>query len=231
MRLRQGAFSAVTDYGDDPAAVAVRWQAAGAQRIHVVDLDAARTGRTTPENRAAVRAILAAVSIPVQMGGGLRTLEAAEAALEMGIDRLVFGTVLARDPAFAAEALGRYGEHAAAGIDARDGRVAVQGWQEVTGEDAVAFARRMAALGACRIIFTDISRDGMLVGVNHAALRTIVDAVDTPVIASGGVAGMDDIVALIGPGAPPVDGVIIGKALYAGRLDLAEAIRVAGAGC
>ncbi len=228
VRLSQGRFDAVTDYGDDPVAVARRWQAEGAQWLHVVDLDGARTGRASVENQAVVARIACEVGLPIQFGGGVRTAETVARMLELGVARVVVGTAAARDAALAQSLFRDYGAHIAVGVDARDGMVAVQGWQESSGEAAPTFVARMAQLGAARFIFTDIARDGMLQGVNLVSLALVAASVPhIPVIASGGVATLADLDALKvlrAATAPNIDGVIIGKALYAGTVSLADAL-------
>ncbi len=228
VRLEQGDYNVVTIYGDDPVEMAHRWKNEGAQWLHLVDLDGAKSGVSSPENRDAIRKIAAAVGLPLQCGGGIRNEEAVERALSDGITRIVIGTSASRDPVFAAKMFSLYGDKIAVGVDARNGLVAVQGWQEHDGEEAGVFVKRMADLGASRFIFTDIARDGMLQGVNLAALAQVALAVpEVPVIASGGVAGLRDIAALRElkeKSAPNLDGVIIGKALYAGTLSLEEAL-------
>ena len=226
VRLRQGDFDAVTNYGDDPLVVARRWQAEGAKWLHIVDLDGARLGQTSAENTAAVRAIAAETGLPIQLGGGIRSADVARRMLMLGVARVVVGTAAARDAKLAAELFEEFGEQMAVGVDARDGMVAVQGWQEHSGENALLFVQRMANLGAKRFIFTDIARDGMLEGVNLSSLAQVAAAVPrVPVIASGGVADIGDIAALLEvarQSAPNVEGVIIGKALYANRILLPE---------
>ncbi len=231
VRLRQGDFDAVTNYGDDPLAVARRWQAEGAKWLHIVDLDGARLGQTSEENVAAVRGIVRETGLPVQLGGGIRSAAVAQRMLALGVARVVVGTAAARDAKLAQELFAVYGDKIAVGVDARDGIVAVQGWQEHSGENALVFVQRMADLGAKRFIFTDIARDGMLEGVNLAALAQVAAAApQIPVIASGGVTGIEDIAALLevaANSAPNVEGVIIGKALYAGRIALPDVLAIA----
>ena len=228
VRLIQGDFAQVTTYGDDPVAMAQKWQDQGAHWLHVVDLDGARTGQSSDENVAAIKGIVDATGLPVQVGGGIRSLEAAARILELGVARAVVGTAAAQNPELTGELLARFGNNIAIGVDARDGMVAVHGWQEHSGETAIAFVRRLAGMGAARFIFTDIARDGMLQGVNLAALAQVAQAVpNIPVIASGGVATISDVDALHtlqAQSAPNVDGVIIGKALYAGTVTLADAL-------
>ena len=229
VRLEQGQFDAVTTYSADPVEVARRWRDEGARWIHVVDLDAARTGVHEAQNAAVVRKIVSEVGVPVQFGGGVRTLEAAERVLGMGVTRVVVGTAAARDAALAQSLFAKYGDRVAVGVDAKDGIVAVHGWQEASGEPATDFVRRMAELGATRFIFTDIARDGMLQGVNEEALREVAAAAPTVAFtASGGVATLDDIDCLNrlhATTSPNVDAVIIGKALYAGAVTLPEVLK------
>ena len=225
VRLLQGKFDQETVYSNDPVEVARRWEAEGAPRIHVVDLDGARAG--APQNLAIVAKIAAAVRIPIQMGGGVRSLEIAHTVLGAGVQRVIIGTSAALDPTIALEVFGSLGDRSILGVDARDGFVAVRGWEEVTGEKAIDFAGRMVALGAPRVIYTDISRDGMLQGVNVGAVADMVEAAGVPVIASGGVTTLHDIEALVSLNLPGLEGVITGKALYAGSLTLAEALAAA----
>ncbi len=226
VRLQQGAFETAARVAEDPVKVAKKFEAEGAKRIHVVDLDGARVG--TPQNVPMIRAILRAVSIPVQVGGGLRTPELIERVVNLGADRVIVGTAAATDPINAAETLARYGDKIIVGADAKEGFVAIGGWIERTDEAIETFGKRLVALGARRFLFTDIARDGMLEGVNAEATQRFAAAVGVPVLASGGVAGPEDIstlAALVQPNG--IEGVIIGKALYAGRLTLADALRLA----
>lgn len=228
VRLEQGRFDAVTTYSDDPLAMAEQWRALGAQWLHVVNLDGARTGLMEGRTPDAVRRIVEQVGLPVQLGGGMRHPDMVKRMLDLGVARVVVGTAVAGDPAIARTLLEPFGERVAVGVDARDGLVAVQGWQEHVGEQAVAYVARLAELGARRFIFTDIARDGMLQGINLASLAQVAAAVPhLPVIASGGVASLADIDALHDLKArtvPNIDGVIIGKALYAGAVTLPEVL-------
>lgn len=219
VRLYQGDYARETVFADDPVAMAQRWQAAGAVRLHVVDLDGAAAGR--PVNGDVVRRIVAAVSIPVQLGGGLRTLADIAAALEAGVARAILGTAAIEDEALLEEACRRYGDAIAVAIDARGGVVAVRGWREATTVEAVVLASRVIELGARRLIYTDVLRDGTLTGPNVEATAALVAAVPVPVIASGGVSSLDDLRRLAAVG---VEGAIVGQALYTGAIDLAEAI-------
>ena len=220
VRLLRGDMNAATVFNDDPAAQARAFAAAGCAWIHVVDLDGAFAGR--PENAAAVEAILAAVPVPVQLGGGIRDMAAVEGWLGKGVARVILGTAAVRDPAFVRAAAARFPGRVAVGIDARDGRVAVEGWAETTDLAAADLARRFEDAGVAAIIFTDIDRDGAMQGPNVEATAALARAVSIPVIASGGVSSLDDLRALKACGAP-LDGVISGRALYDGRIDPAEA--------
>lgn len=228
VRLQKGDFGTASKVAEDPVVVARSFAEQGAPRIHVVDLDGSKTG--VQHNAPIVRAILEAVSVPVQVGGGVRTVEAAKKLLDLGADRVIVGTTAARDETLIGEMLSRFGERIIVGADGKDGYVAVHGWLESTGETVEDFGRRMVALGARRLLFTDIGRDGMLEGANVEATRRLARAVGVPVIASGGVSGIEDIEKLVGAQPDGVEGVITGKAIYAGRLSLADALRVASAG-
>jgi phosphoribosylformimino-5-aminoimidazole carboxamide ribotide isomerase len=213
-------------YGEDPAAVAARFAAHPLRRLHVVDLDGARSGR--PENGAAIRAILAAAGkVPVQVGGGLRTLADVEARLALGVDRVVLGTAALRDPALVRDAAKKHPGRIAVGIDAREGRVAVQGWLEASDVTARDLALRFEDAGVAAIVYTDIARDGMLAGPNLEQTAALAEALAIPVIASGGASSEDDVrrsCALAGRG---VAGLIVGRALYTGAVDLARALEIA----
>ena len=225
VRLQRGAFETEARVAEDPVKVARAFQDQGAVRLHIVDMDGARMG--SPQNVPVIRQILRQVSIPVQVGGGLRTPEMVERVVNLGVDRVVIGTLAAIDAVNAAEILARFGEKVVVGADARDGFVAVQGWMQHTDEAVEAFGRRLVQMGACRFLFTDIARDGMLEGVNSEATQAFAEAVGVPVIASGGVAGPNDITALVRLQPLGVEGVIVGKALYAGALTLADALHIA----
>ena len=230
VRLIQGEFDQVTYYGDDPVEVAKRWKSEGAKWLHIVDLDGAKTG--SQANFETLKAILKAVDLPVQFGGGVRTAESVRKMLDAGVTRCVVGTAVAKDADLAESLFQVFGDRVAVGVDARDGFVAIQGWQEHIGEKAHDFVLRMSKLGAKRFIFTDIARDGMLSGVNRIALAQVAAAVPhLPIIASGGVATLEDISALKllrSETSANVDGVIIGKALYAGTVSLSAALDMAG---
>ncbi len=225
VRLRQGRMEDDTVYSGDPGAVAARWQAEGARRIHVVDLDGAFAGR--PENLEAVRAIRRAVTVPLELGGGIRDAATAERLLGEGIDFAILGTVALEDPGLVERLSASHPGRILVGIDARGGRVAVRGWADVSETPAVDLGRRLAAAGAAGFIFTDIERDGMQTGVNLDATGEFARACGVPVIASGGVSSLDDIRRLKPLEADGVTGVITGRALYEGTLDLAEAMAVA----
>jgi len=224
VRLQQGRADAETVYSDDPAAVAKRWENEGARYLHVVDLDGAFEGE--PRNGDSVRAILRAVQIPVQLGGGLRDRDRIQQALEMGVTRIVLGTKACDAPDFVEGLVGDLGPRIVVGIDARDGFVAVKGWTEKTQLSAVEFARQISGLGVRNVIFTDVSADGMLTGPNYDGIAKMCDAVTCNVIASGGVSKPDDVRRLQRLAAEQsgknLVGVIIGKALYDGRINLME---------
>jgi phosphoribosylformimino-5-aminoimidazole carboxamide ribotide isomerase len=223
VRLLQGRKEDATVYSDDPVATAIRWQSAGAKLLHIVDLDGAFTGEQ--KNFDAIKAIRKAVDMDIEVGGGIRDIERIKLIMGLGVNRAILGTVLAKDPGLLEAASGLFPGRIIAGIDARDGKVAVKGWTEVTSFPAVDFARKMELLGAAGIIYTDISRDGMLSGPNIEATKRIADSVKIPVIASGGISAIEDIRRLLD--AKGIWGAITGKAIYSGSLDLREAIRVA----
>ncbi|MFN6955885.1 MAG: 1-(5-phosphoribosyl)-5-[(5-phosphoribosylamino)methylideneamino]imidazole-4-carboxamide isomerase [Acetobacteraceae bacterium] len=226
VRLARGEMDRATVYSADPAAQARAFADAGFAWVHVVDLDGAFAGK--PANAEAVRGILAAVpGAKVQLGGGIRSMAVAEAWLAAGVARIILGSAAVKDPAFAREACRAFPGRVALGIDAKDGMVATEGWAEVSDVPAVELARRFEDAGAAAIITTDIARDGMLTGVNVAATATMARAVSVPVIASGGVAGVADLVALREAKAG-IAGAILGRALYEGRLTPAEALAAAG---
>ena len=222
VRLVHGDMAQETVFHDDPAEPARQFQAAGCDWLHLVDLNGAFEGR--PVNAAAVEAILDAVSIPAQLGGGVRDRAVLETWLEKGVRRIILGTAAVRDPAFVREACRAHPGHIAVGIDARDGKVAVQGWAEATELDVLDLARRFEDAGVAAIIYTDINRDGAMQGPNVAATAELARSIRIPVIASGGVSSMEDLAALKTCGAP-LDGVISGRALYDGSLNPTEAAR------
>ena len=224
VRLLRGEMDAATVYNDDPAAQARAFRDAGCAWVHVVDLDGAFAGR--PVNADAVRAILAAVDVPMQLGGGIRDRAGIEAWLEAGVARVVLGTVALRDPALVIAACRAHPGRIAVGIDARGGKVAVEGWAETAEITAEELALKFEDAGVAALVFTDIDRDGALQGPNLAATAALARRLSTPVIASGGVASLDDLKAIAGLAGDGVAGAIVGRALYDGRVDAAEAARV-----
>ena len=220
VRLLQGRADAETVFSDDPVAMARRWQDSRARRLHVVDLDGAFAGR--PSQTELVRAMIAAVRIPVQVGGGLREIAHVEMVLEAGARWAIVGTRAALDPAFLGQVCERFGEQVMVGIDASDGRVAVDGWTRVLDLDAIALARDAAAAGAAAIIYTDIARDGTQNGPNLWSTEAVAKAAGIDVFASGGVGSLDDIRQLAT--VPDLAGVIVGRALYSGAVDLGAAL-------
>ena len=219
VRLYQGDYDQVTTYDANPVRVALRWQEAGADWLHIVDLDGAAAGH--PVNSDLIRDIRKETTFHIEVGGGLRTLEDIELILQLGVDRVILGTVAIKDPALLKEALLRWGERIVVGLDARAGKVAISGWRENSQVDAVALAQELCVLGVQRFIYTDISRDGSLQGPNLAALQTMQRAVSCAIIASGGVSSLADLRALSTAG---VEGAIVGKAIYTGDVDLATAL-------
>jgi phosphoribosylformimino-5-aminoimidazole carboxamide ribotide isomerase len=217
VRLEQGDMARATVFNLDPAAQAASFAAQGFEYLHVVDLDGAFVGK--PMNAHAVEAMLAAVSMPVQLGGGIRDLKTVEAWLTKGIARVIIGTAAVRDPQLVKAAAKTFPGRVAVGLDARDGKVAVQGWAETSEVTALDIARRFEDAGVAAIIFTDISRDGLLKGLNLDATIALAERISIPVIASGGLASLDDVTALLAPHARKLDGAIVGRALYDGRLD------------
>ncbi len=222
VRLKLGDMAQATVFNDDPAAQALAFERQGFAYLHVVDLDGAFAGK--PMNAAAVDAILATVRMPVQLGGGIRDLKTLEAWLDKGIARAIIGTAAVRDPDFVRAAARRFPGRVAVGIDARDGRVAVEGWAETSDLAAADLGRRFEDAGVAAIIYTDIARDGILAGLNIAGTLALAQAVAIPVIASGGLASIDDVKRLLEPDCAVLNGAITGRALYDGRLDPAEAL-------
>jgi phosphoribosylformimino-5-aminoimidazole carboxamide ribotide isomerase len=217
VRLAQGDYAQATVYCEDPAEQARAFAAHPIPRLHVVDLDGARDGRAR-NGDAIARIVASAGGVPVQLGGGIRSLEAVEAALALGVDRVILGTAALHDPELLALACRRHPGRVAVGIDARDGRVAVEGWLETTGTSALELARRVEQAGAAAIVYTDIARDGMLGGPNLAATQQLARAVRMPVIASGGIGSEADL--LRAAACEPLRGAIVGRALYTGAVDL-----------
>ena len=227
VRLLQGRAEQETVYFEDPVAVARRWEAEGAAWLHLVDLDGAMSEGS--RNREIAKRIFAALRIPVQFGGGVRAMEDVEEILDAGAARAIVGTAAVQHPEFLAEALQRFGERMVVGIDARDGFVATHGWNEVGSLEAVAFAKTLARSGVQRVVYTDISKDGMLVGPNLEASKRLAIESHLKVVASGGVASLDDLRALHGLETAGIEGAIVGKALYERCFTLQEAI-AAGSG-
>lgn len=224
VRLTQGRMDAETVYSNDPTEVAKRWESLGAGIIHLVDLNGAIEGNAM--NFEVIKRIKESVSIPVQIGGGIRDEKTAAIYLEdVGVKRVIIGTAAYEDPEFLKTLTRRYPGRIAVGIDAKDGRVAIKGWVTVTDERAVTLARRLEGIGVASIIYTDISRDGMLCGPNVEATREMAEAVEIPVIASGGISSIKDIESYRGV---QLEGIIIGKALYTGSIDLRDAVAAAG---
>ena len=228
VRLVRGDMARVTVFSDDPAEQARIFQAAGCRWLHVVDLNGAFAGKTV--NAEAVAAIVANVDIPLQLGGGLRDLAAMERWLENGVSRLILGTVAVRNPALVTEACKEFPGRIAVGIDARNGRAAVSGWQETSDVAAVDLGLRYEDAGVVAIVYTDIGRDGTLTGVNRDGVAAFADALTTPIIASGGVASLADLTALKSLADRGIEGVVVGRALYDGGLDVTAALRILEAG-
>lgn len=222
VRLLQGRFSDVTVYGDNPAKMAKKWESEGGEFIHVVDLDGALKGHGV--NADAIKEICKSVSVPVQTGGGIRTMEDIEAKLDCGIARVIIGTKAVSDSEFVKRAVDKYGDKIVIGIDAKDGMVAIEGWEKTSEFTAVEFAKKMTTIGVKTIVYTDIATDGTLKGPNIAAMAEMVKAADADIIASGGIGSIEHIKSLIPTG---VEGVIVGRALYTGNVDLRDAISAA----
>lgn len=222
VRLEQGDMARATVFNLDPAAQAKTFETQGFEYLHVVDLDGAFAGK--PVNAQAVEAMLKVVKFPVQLGGGIRDLKTIEAWLSKGIRRVIIGTAAVRDPALVKEAAKKFPGRVAVGLDARDGKVAVEGWAETSTVTALDIAQRFEDAGVAAIIFTDIARDGLLKGLNLDATIALADAISIPVIASGGFASIADVKAMLEPRAKKLEGAISGRALYDGRIDPAEAL-------
>jgi phosphoribosylformimino-5-aminoimidazole carboxamide ribotide isomerase len=224
VRLEQGDMARATVFHKDPAAQAQAFAAQGFEYLHVVDLDGAFAGK--PVNAAAVERILGVIGIPMQLGGGVRDMATVEAWLGKGVDRVIIGTAAVRDPDLVKQAARAFPGRVAVGLDARDGKVAVAGWAETSELTALDIARRFEDAGVAAIIYTDIARDGLLKGLNLDATIALANAISTPVVASGGLASLDDIEALLEPRAKRLEGAIAGRALYDGRLDAAQALKL-----
>ena len=222
VRLEQGDMARATVFNRDPAKQAYLFETQGFEYLHLVDLDGAFAGK--PVNAAAVERILETVSIPVQLGGGVRNTATVEAWLDKGVTRVIIGTAAVRDPPFVKQAARDFPGQVAVGLDARDGKVVVEGWAEVSELSVLDIARRFEDAGVAAIIYTDVARDGMLKGLNLDATIALAEAISIPVIASGGLASIDDIKALLAPRANKLAGAIAGRALYDGRVDAAEAL-------
>ena len=225
VRLTEGRFDAETVFADDPAQMALKWAGLGAEFLHLVDLDGALAGEG--KNVPVIERILKSVNIPVQLGGGIRNLATIEKLLDLGVTRLILGSAAVKNPELVQEACKKYPGHIAVGIDAKNGEVAIEGWGQGSGVAATELAKKMASFGVETIIYTDISRDGMLSGVNVEATAALARACGVPIIASGGVASLDDIRRVKAVEGDGVQGCIIGKAIYTGAVDLKEALAVA----
>jgi phosphoribosylformimino-5-aminoimidazole carboxamide ribotide isomerase len=223
VRLQQGDMSLSTTFGEDPARMARRWVDAGARRLHLVDLNGAFAGK--PVNEAAIKAILAEVGeeVPVQLGGGIRDLDTIERYLDSGLSYVIIGTAAVKNPGFLRDACSAFGGHIIVGLDAKDGKVATDGWSKLTGHEVIDLARKFEGYGVEAIIYTDIGRDGMLTGINIDATVTLAQAISIPVIASGGLSNLADIERLCAVHSQGVEGVICGRAIYSGDLDFAAA--------
>ncbi|WP_028312393.1 1-(5-phosphoribosyl)-5-[(5-phosphoribosylamino)methylideneamino]imidazole-4-carboxamide isomerase [Derxia gummosa] len=220
VRLKQGEMNDATVFSEDPGAMAAHWLEQGARRLHLVDLNGAFAGK--PKNEAAVKSILKAIDgrIPVQIGGGIRDLDTIERYLDDGIDYVIIGTAAVKNPGFLHDACGAFGGHIMVGLDAKDGKVATDGWSKLTGHEVVDLAKKFEDYGVEGVIYTDIGRDGMLSGVNIEATVKLARALKIPVIASGGVASVTDIEALCAVEDDGVEAVICGRSIYTGSLDL-----------
>ncbi len=233
VRLFQGDYERSEVVGDDPIATAHRWAEAGATRLHLVDLDGAKTGQ--PVNDNVIRDIAARLSIPVQVGGGVRSLAIADRLFELGVERVIVGTLAVEQPEVLAVMCDRYPGRVAVGIDARNGKVATRGWLDTTEVLAAELVKQVCQNDIAAIIYTDIHRDGTLSGPNLEQLRAITEMSTVPIIASGGISSISDLLSLLPLSSPgrsgaPVTGAIVGKAIYSGAIDLAEAIRAVGNG-
>ena len=224
VRLRQGDMDDVTVFSDDPAEMAARWVEMGAQRLHIVDLNGARSGK--PVNESAIRGIIDAVGpdVQVQLGGGLRDLDTIERYIDNGVHFVVIGTAAVKNPGFLKDACSAFGGHVIVALDAKDGKVATDGWSKLTGHDVIDLAVKFEDYGVDAILYTDIGRDGMLMGVNIDATVALARSVAIPVLASGGIAGIEDIQRLLTVRQEGIAGAILGRALYEGQLDFQAAM-------
>jgi len=223
VRLKQGQMSKETVYSDIPEEMAIKWHEDGAEKLHLVDLDGAISGK--PVNKEVIRRIVTAVPIPVQLGGGIRDIKTIDVYLELGIHQIILGTVAFKDPEFVTRACKEFPDKIILGIDAKKGHVAVEGWTEETNITPEGMAKRYESLGISAIIYTDIQRDGMGTGPNVDATKVLAETVKIPVIASGGISGIDDVARISAISESGVIGMITGRALYEGTLNLAEAIK------
>ena len=228
VRLYQGDYDQVQTYGENPVEVARQWQEEGATYLHVVDLDGAKAGH--PVNLTAIKAIACAIDIPVQVGGGLRDRASVASLLNLGVQRIILGTIAVEQPDLVTQLCQEFPDQIVVGIDARAGKVATRGWLETSEVLATELAQRMAIAGAAAIIYTDIYRDGTMQGPNLEALRELAGAIELPIIASGGVSSVRDLLSLLALEPLGVTGAIVGKALYTGEVSLKEAIRAVGQG-
>ncbi len=222
VRLIQGDYSRETVFSDDPAAMAKKWTGLGAKRLHVVDLDGAASGSGSAANQKALAAIVKAVQSPVQVGGGVRSMATIDGLIGLGVERVILGTSAIRDKAFVLEAVAKYQEHVIIGIDARGGMAAVDGWKEQTTTRAIDLAWEMQRIGVKRIVYTDISKDGMMEGPDFNSYAELLDKTSLKVIASGGITTVDHLKRLADIGA---EGAIVGRAIYTGALDLGQAVK------
>ncbi|MGQ9723915.1 MAG: 1-(5-phosphoribosyl)-5-[(5-phosphoribosylamino)methylideneamino]imidazole-4-carboxamide isomerase [Tepidimonas sp.] len=226
VRLKQGDMAQSTVFSDDPAAMARHWVEQGARRLHLVDLNGAFAGK--PRNEAAIRSVLREVGdeIDVQLGGGIRDLDTIERYLDAGLRYVIIGTAAVKNPGFLQDACTAFGGHIIVGLDAKDGKVATDGWSKLTGHEVIDLARKFEDYGVESVIYTDIGRDGMLTGINIDATVRLAQALSVPVIASGGLASLDDVRRLCEVESEGIEGVICGRALYSGELDYAAAVRL-----
>jgi len=229
VRLKQGAMNDATVFSDDPTATARHWLAQGARRLHLIDLNGAAAGR--PKNEGAIKAIAAAIGdkMPIQLGGGIRDLDTIERYLDHGVSYVIIGTAAVKTPGFLHDACTAFGGHVLVALDAKDGKVAVDGWSKMTGHDVVDLARKFQDYGVEAVIYTDIGRDGMLSGVNIEATVALARQLTIPVIASGGLTNIDDVKALCAVESEGITGAITGRAIYQGTLNFSEAQKVADA--
>jgi phosphoribosylformimino-5-aminoimidazole carboxamide ribotide isomerase len=227
VRLEQGRMDTATVFSEDPASMALQWAGRGARRLHVVDLNGAHQGK--PINESAIKSIIAAVDsdIPVQLGGGIRDLETIERYLDDGVSFVIIGTAAVKNPGFLHEACDAFPGHIIVGLDAKDGKVATDGWSKLTKHDVIDLAKRFQDYGVEAVIYTDIGRDGMMTGVNIEATVRLAQALTVPVIASGGLNSLDDVRKLCDVEAEGITGAIAGRAIYEGKLDFAEALKIA----